>query len=328
MVLSTTNNPWLKRVTSASPWVCLIAILGWVGAQPGAAQNMLSARFAGSCLSLGTGIAIPAIGLAITLAGGSIDLSAGAMVCFASVAMAKLFMIGLNPWAAAGLVVGATIALSLIQGTAVVGLRIPSVIVSTAGLAALGNAIVALAPGSALPNPESSPFNQLLLFTNPEGVLPIPKGFWLAILICAGATVLLKRSVYGRHLLASGSDPSVARLCGVPVRSSRLTSFGIAGILLGAGGLLQNSRLSGGNASNGVGVELDLLAAVFIGGASWKGGRVSAPATFLGAVVVAVMRAALGLAPGPSHWQDAAMAVFLICVMIRSMAPNDSLDAA
>jgi ribose transport system permease protein len=120
--------------------------------------------------------------------------------------------------------------------------------------------------------------------------LGFPTGVWLALLLAAAVAVLLRVSVFGRRLFAIGSNENAARLCGVRLGPMKLAIYSLAGGLFGIAGIYQFTRLSTGNPPSGLGLELEIIAAVVIGGGSLSGGRGAVLGTLAGAAMMAVIR--------------------------------------
>jgi ribose transport system permease protein len=100
----------------------------------------------------------------------------------------------------------------------------------------------------------------------------------------------MRRSVFGRHVYAIGSNEAAARLCGLRVPRVKLLLYAVAGAFFGMAGLMQQSRLTQGDPTVAVGLELDIIAAVVIGGASLNGGTGGIAGSLLGALLMAVLR--------------------------------------
>ncbi len=116
-----------------------------------------------------------------------------------------------------------------------------------------------------------------------------PYGVWLVLVLAIGLALVLKYSVFGRHVFAIGSNEATARLCGIQISHVKIGVYGLSGLFLGVAGAYQFSRLSVGNPTSGLGLELRVIAAVVIGGASLNGGRGSVLGTLTGAAIMAVI---------------------------------------
>ena len=100
----------------------------------------------------------------------------------------------------------------------------------------------------------------------------------------------MRRTVFGRHVFAIGSNEATARLCGIRVPLQKSMIYTLAGLLFGLAGLMQTSRLTQGDPTVAIGLELDIIAAVVIGGASLNGGTGSVLGSMIGALIMAVLR--------------------------------------
>jgi ribose transport system permease protein len=114
-------------------------------------------------------------------------------------------------------------------------------------------------------------------------------GVWSLALLAAGTFVLLRFTVFGRYCYAIGSSEPTARLCGVAIERNKVLVYALAGLLTGWAGVLLFAHGNGGDPSAAVGLELDVIAAVVIGGASLSGGQGTVAGTLLGVLILGVL---------------------------------------
>jgi ribose transport system permease protein len=114
-------------------------------------------------------------------------------------------------------------------------------------------------------------------------------GFWTMVALAVAVAVVLHRTVLGRYCYAIGSNEATARLCGVDVGKNKVCIYGLAGLLTGWAGVLAFTRV-GGDPTGSVGLELDVIAAVVIGGASLTGGQGTVTGTLLGVLILGVLQ--------------------------------------
>jgi len=114
-------------------------------------------------------------------------------------------------------------------------------------------------------------------------------GFWILIFLAFATAAFLRYTRLGRHIFAIGSNEQTARLCGVAVERVKLIVFMLGGLCAGLAGLMQFSRLTVGDPTVAVGLELDVIAAVVIGGGSLSGGEGSVLGTLVGALIMTVI---------------------------------------
>ncbi|HWA83504.1 MAG TPA: ABC transporter permease, partial [Fimbriimonadaceae bacterium] len=117
-----------------------------------------------------------------------------------------------------------------------------------------------------------------------------PIGVWLMLIMAAATGILLRRTVFGRQIVAIGSNETAARMSGVNVERVKIAVYILGGISIGVAGIMQFSRLSVGDPTVTVGFELDVIAAVVIGGASLNGGQGSILGSLIGAVFMTTIQ--------------------------------------
>jgi ribose/xylose/arabinose/galactoside ABC-type transport system permease subunit len=117
----------------------------------------------------------------------------------------------------------------------------------------------------------------------------VPPGVWMLVLLAIAMAALLRYTRLGRHTFAIGSNEQTARLCGVPVERVKIFVYTICAGFGGLAGLMQFSRLTVGDPTVAVGLELNVIAAVVIGGGSLNGGEGSILGTLVGALIMTVI---------------------------------------
>jgi ribose/xylose/arabinose/galactoside ABC-type transport system permease subunit len=124
--------------------------------------------------------------------------------------------------------------------------------------------------------------------------------------------VLLRVTVFGRHVFAVGSNPATARLCGVGVGRVTTLTFALGGMFAGMAGVMQFANLTVGDPTAAVGMELDIIAAVVIGGGSLSGGEGSAVGTVIGAVLMTILRNGCNMMGWENYVQNVIVGVVII----------------
>ncbi|HEX6984672.1 MAG TPA: ABC transporter permease, partial [Planctomycetaceae bacterium] len=155
----------------------------------------------------------------------------------------------------------------------------------------------------------------LLSASEARAVLGLPLGVWVALAMAAVLAFVLSKTVFGRHVTAVGSNEVAARLSGLAVDRIKVIVYVLGGLFFGAAGVALFSKLAIGDPTQGTGTELDVIAAVIIGGGSLSGGRASVAGTIAGAATMAVIRSGctqLGL----QNWvQDIALGVIIVAAV-------------
>ena len=231
-----------------------------------------------------------ALGMTLIIAAGGIDLSVGSMIALVTVAIAALLGSGIPPLAAAFAGVGVGCAAGLMNGYLITRLRVVPFIVTLGTLLLLRGAAKGFAAEQKIDAPLTW-LTQLLAALPPERAWQLfPPGVWLMAALAVGVAILLRNTRIGTHLIAVGSNEQTARLCGVRVERVKLFVYACGGAFAGIAGLFQFSRLTVGDPTVAVGVELDVIAAVVIGGGSLNGGEGSVLGTIVGALIMTVIR--------------------------------------
>ncbi len=233
-------------------------------------------------------VAIAAVGMALIIIHGGIDLSVGSTVALTTVVVAKCLQAGAGPFSAvlAALALGA--AAGALNGLLVVGLRITPFIATLGSMSALRGLAKGLADEQKIDAPARGIDDWMAIA---PGERWVPQGVWWAFAAAVVCAVLLAYTRLGRHAVAVGSNEHTARLCGVSVGRVRLAIYSLGGLLAGAAGVLEFSTLTVGDPTDSVGLELEAIAAVVIGGGSLSGGQGSVAGTLLGALLLTVIKA-------------------------------------
>jgi ribose transport system permease protein len=231
-----------------------------------------------------------ALGMTLVILMGGIDLSVGSTVALGTVVIAWGLNAGWSPLlsALAAVVVGA--ACGLVNGLLVTRLKVVPFIATLGTLLVVRGAAKGLASEQKIDAPLTW-LNDILATLRPEHrALLLPAGLWV-LLACALTTAgLIRYTRFGRHVVAIGSNELTARLCGVAVERVKLTVYTVSSGLAGLAGLMQFSRLTVGDPTVAVGLELDVIAAVVIGGGSLSGGEGSVLGSLVGALIMTVIR--------------------------------------
>jgi ribose transport system permease protein len=281
---------WLRIFRSAGPLLGIGLVLTLFTLSPEARESLFTGGNAKLVLAQTVIVALGAVGMTLVIVSGGIDLSVGATVAFCSVVGAKLLVAGWSSWTAALAVVATGAALGGVTGSLVAGLRFSPFIVTLGMMGIVRGAAKWLSDKQAVYNPGDAPLNHLMERVAPQHFLPLPTGVWITVGLVAVMSFVMRRSIFGRHVYAIGSNEAAARLCGVRVRLTKLWIYLLAGAFFGLAGLMQQSRLTQGDPTVAVGLELDVIAAVVIGGASLNGGIGGVMGSLLGALLMAILR--------------------------------------
>jgi ribose transport system permease protein len=234
-------------------------------------------------------VGIAALGMTLIIISGGIDLSIGSNIALCTVAIALLLANGVPPIIAAlgGIAVGA--ACGALIGLLITRLHLTPFIVTLGMWGALRGAAKGLARETMVSAPQTW-LNDLLQNLPPHRRWMIfPPGVWLMLLLTGFTAALLRFTRFGRHIFAIGSNEQTARLCGVSIRRTKLLIYIVGLAFAGAAGVLQFSYLTVGDPTTASGLELAVIAAVVIGGASLNGGEGSVFGSLIGALIMTVV---------------------------------------
>jgi ribose transport system permease protein len=236
-------------------------------------------------------VGIAALGMTLVIIGGGIDLSVGSIVALSSVVVASRLEAGSVPIVAAcwGVLAGALC--GLISGTIITRLKVVSFIVTLGMLGLVRGVAKGLAHDQKIDAPITW-LNSLLAKLGPDQRwMLVPPGVWLLVILALLTAGILRYTKFGRHTIAVGSNEETARLCGVPVDRVKLAMYTLCAGFAGVAGLMQFSRLTVGSPTEAAGLELNVIAAVVIGGGSLSGGEGSVLGTIVGALIMSVIKA-------------------------------------
>jgi len=252
-------------------------------------------------------VGIAALGMTLVIISGGIDLSVGSLVALATAVIAKLLQdYGAGPITAAlgGVVAGALA--GLLSGALITSLRVvPFIVTLGMMLVARGTAKLIGQEQKIDVDTEKLRWLDRLMSTVPKGSWQLlPLGVWILIVMALVVAFLLRYTRLGRHIFAIGSNEQTARLCGVVVWRVKVIVFMLCGAFAGLAGLMQFSRLTVGDPTVAVGLELDVIAAVVIGGGSLSGGEGSILGTLVGALIMTVIASGCTQMGLPNYWQE------------------------
>ena len=264
-------------------WLGLVLLFGLLS------HNFLSERTFVTLANRIPALAVIAAGMTLVLIIGGIDLSVGSVLglCGAVVGLA-LVNYHLPFWLAIIFGLGVGLAAGTLNGLVSVYLGIPSFIV-TLGMLEIARGLAYLTTDSQTKYIGSAVEG----LSAPFAGVPVSPAFLLAVLVIVAGQVVLSRTVFGRYLIAIGTNESAVRLAGINPRPMKVVVFALLGLLTGLGGVFFTSRLGSSDPNAGVGLELSAIAAVVIGGTSLMGGRGSVMNTFFGVLIIATLESGL-----------------------------------
>ena len=259
-----------------------------------------------------------AVGQTLIIITAGIDLSNGAIMVFGSVVMAKLAVSGTPVGVAIAAGLGLTTALGLANGLIVARIRLPPFIVTLGMLNVAYSSTLLYTQGAAVDNLPSSLL--ALGATVKIGQASVPVGPLVMVAVVLVAWYALTQTSWGKHVYATGNNVEAARLTGIDTSRLLLSVYMLAGLIYGIAALLILGRTTVGDPAGGQTDNLDSITAVVIGGTSLFGGRGSVIGTFIGALIVGIIRNGLTLMGVDALWQTFATGILVVVAVAADQA--------
>jgi ribose transport system permease protein len=304
------------RLLAAGPLLILIILVGAISL---ITPNFLKPANISNILSQTAVIAIVAIGQHLVILTRGIDLSVGANLALATVVGGLVFRavdsgpVVMMAILLTGLSVGA------VNGVVYVFGRLPHpFIITLATLSVCRGLALELAPGHTTMRgmPDS------IVAIGGSEIFGVPASFLVVLVVAGLALLMTKAMVWGRWIYAVGGDPQAAVEMGIPVKGVLISTYMISGLCAGIGGVVLAGRTGASSPLFGNLLELDTIAAVIIGGASFLGGRGHTGHALVGAVMIGVIRNALNLLNVDVFFQMIAIGLIIVVAVEADVLRN------
>lgn len=258
-----------------------------------------------------------AFGMTCIILTGGIDLSVGSVLALTSIICAHTIKIGLPAPLSMLIALIFGIILGTISGLMVTKSRLQPFIATLITMTGYRGLTMILSGG----RPISKLGDNFLLNQIGKGsLLGIPIPVWILIVFFAIFLFVLKKTVLGRQIYATGSNSKAAELAGINTNNIKLIVYAVSGFMASLSGLILVSRLGSAQPTLGSGYELDAIAAVALGGTSMTGGRGKITGTLIGILIIAVLNNGLNIIGVSSYYQDVvkALVIFLAVISDRN----------
>ncbi len=267
-------------------------------------------------------VGIMAIGMTLIIITAGIDLSVGSIMAVSTMATARLLAEGFHPVLALLGGFGIGVLLGVINGLIITKIKV-NPFITTLGMLSMGRGLAYFLTIVATEKSVASNIsidNAFILFIGGAYLGPIPVQVIIMLVLVVISSFLLNYTVLGRQIYAVGSNEEAARLSGVNVTKVKVFVYATCGALCALAGLIEAGMLSTAATSAGMGIELDVIAAVVIGGASLMGGRGSIWGAILGAAIIAVIHNSFVQLRLPSYVQTITIgAVIILAVSLDQL---------
>lgn len=257
---------------------------------------------------------IVAIGMTVVILTSGIDLSVGSVAALSGMLVAIFIGMGL-PWPIAmTLAIASGLVLGGVMGGLSAYLVLPAFMVTLAGMQSIRGLTYLTTNGT--PTTAEIPMGLRFLGAGSVAGIPVVGIIFVATTIIVG--LVLRRTTFGEHIYAVGSNAQAARLSGLPVQRITTMAYVISGGLAALTGVLLTARLTIGQPTANAGLELDAIAAVVLGGTSLFGGKGGVLGTFIAVLLLSVLRNLFNLLGLSSFFQMLVTGLILIAALIMN----------
>ena len=301
--MNTDRGRFRALVNWLAPFIGLILVIVLFSLMPEVRDRFLRVSNLRNVATQSVIVALGALGMTFIIISGGIDLSAASNIALSGVITAFAVNAGFPPLlaVAAGVLTGGLIGLT--NGFLITSLRLVPFII-TLGMLGIARGLAKwLAGNQKIDAPLTWVTDMMAKSPRPSWLVVAP-GVWLMILLAVALAFVLRATVFGRYVFAIGSNEATARLCGVHTGRVKIGLYSLSGLLCGLAGVMEFSRLTVGDPTVAVGLELDIIAAVVIGGGSLNGGQGSILGTMIGVFIMAFLRNGSTMMGWPNYVQE------------------------
>ena len=315
------SNKYLGRLLISQPVIlfAFIVIIGLVTTSVN--PKFMTWTNLSSIISQSASLGLVAAGMTILIISGHFDISVGAMIGFTTCVMAILINAEINPFLVSALGIVLCVFCSLLNGGMSILFKAPSFIVTLATSSLFYGIALIITKGYM-----QTLYGKYRFLASYKvfGVIPflffvLFTGFFLIYL-------LMKHTRTGREIFAIGTNANAAYLSGINVRLSKLKFFALSGVLVGFACMVLLSRISGAQASTGMGMELQAIGAVVIGGSSINGGKGGVTGTLFGVILLSMISNAINMLRISAYYQDIVYALVILIALAITALRNTMLE--
>lgn len=304
-------RPLLFRL---GPFIGLLFVVAFFAVASGVPERYLSTHNLQVILAQTVIVAVAAIGMTLVIVAAGIDLSVGSVIALTGVVCALGLRDGWPPLLAVLAAVAVGALAGLLNALAITRLRVVPFI-ATLGMLGIARGAAKWLAGETMVDTPPSWVNELAVTVPSSPWMLFAPGVWITLVLAIVMAFVLQRTVFGRRAFAVGSNEAAARACGIAIGPLKLAIYSVAGLFVGLAGVMQMSRLRQGDPTVAVGTELDVIAAVVIGGGSLNGGEGSILGSMVGALVMAFLRNGSQQMGWPTYVQEILIGVIIVAAV-------------
>ncbi len=291
--------------------VFLVALTTRIGGEPYFQSTFLNYSNISQVLRAVSFIAIMAVGQAVVIISGGIDLSSGSVLGLSGVVTALALSNEMPVFLAILVGLSSGVAGGAGNGLLITKAKLPPFIATLGMLSVARGLAYAITGGETVRNlPEN------FLFIGKGEFIGIPIPIWIMLIFSIMIASFLSTTIWGRAAYSIGGNEEAARLSGIAVHPVKLFFYSLSGLSAAIAGVLYVSRFGVGQSTAGLGYELDVIAAAVIGGVSLSGGKGTISGVILGSILMGVLRNGLVLLNISAYWQQVAIGLVIILAVI------------
>lgn len=298
-----------------------IALGLWLVAMSLASEHFLTSTNLLNVLRQSAPLIIIGVGMTFVMATAGIDLSVGSTVALVSVLTASWLGLGLPALLVIPLVLVVGAAIGACNGW-IITLGVPAFVVTLAGLTSIRGVAFVYSDGYATPINDP-----VFVWIGRGDLFGINAPFLIAVVVAILGWFLLNRTRFGLHALATGGREEAARVMGLAINRIKIKVYALTGCLAALGGVVISARLSNGSPNAGVMLELEVIAAVVLGGTSLFGGRATIAGTVAGALLLNFVRNGLNLLGVNPYWVQVVTGIILVLAVLMNTVLNRKVES-
>ncbi|MEO8881962.1 MAG: ABC transporter permease [Devosia sp.] len=295
------HNWWSALLRSQAFWVCVAIIVACLFLSF-ATDSFATPKNIYNITRNFTFTAIIALGMTMVIITGGIDLSVGSVLCLCSMVLAVTMHAGWNIEVGIAVAIVTALVVGAFNGVLIAYLGFPPFVV-TLGMLSIARSLAMVASNNTVVYQFGPDHDKLLALGGGAWVLGIANPVLYTIVLALIVGFVLRWTKFGRHLYAIGGNEGAATLTGVPVKRIKVAVYMISALTAGIAGIIETGWLGAVTTNIGTGMELQVIAAAVIGGASLVGGVGTAFGALVGAALIEVIRNSLGLLGINAFWQ-------------------------